>query len=206
MTGIDLHESKGTAEAGANEVFVADGAGSGSYQKIPGSALSSGANPFGLALFHAQEVQAPSGGSQNSSAGGQQVVILNTVKTNEISGASLAANIVSLPAGTYFAEADVACAWQPSVNQTGSYKIWLQNTTAGTQLVNGMTARLQPNIISFSGPSSVYVQTSVSLRGRFTLAATSNLQIRGAGTFLSTIAGAGFVPEVFSNLLIWKLS
>ena len=39
LTGADLHESKGTDTASADTVFVADGAGSGSYQKVPADAI-----------------------------------------------------------------------------------------------------------------------------------------------------------------------
>lgn len=39
LTGADLHEPKGAASASANTVYVADGAGSGTWQKVSDDAL-----------------------------------------------------------------------------------------------------------------------------------------------------------------------
>jgi hypothetical protein len=39
LTGADLHEPKGTAAAAANNVYVADGAGSGTWKKLTLSTL-----------------------------------------------------------------------------------------------------------------------------------------------------------------------
>lgn len=39
LTGADLHESKGVDSAGANTVYVANGAGSGAWVKLPASAV-----------------------------------------------------------------------------------------------------------------------------------------------------------------------
>jgi hypothetical protein len=45
LTGADLHEPKGTAAASADEVYVADGVGSGAYAALEGTKLAStGAN------------------------------------------------------------------------------------------------------------------------------------------------------------------
>lgn len=41
LTGSDLHEPKGADTASANQVYVADGAGSGTWQKITPSQVSS---------------------------------------------------------------------------------------------------------------------------------------------------------------------
>lgn len=39
LTGADLHESKGVDSASANTVYVANGAGSGTWQKVPAAAV-----------------------------------------------------------------------------------------------------------------------------------------------------------------------
>lgn len=41
LTGTDLHEPKGVAAASVNTVYVADGSGSGTWQKVTASALDS---------------------------------------------------------------------------------------------------------------------------------------------------------------------
>lgn len=41
LTGTDLHEPKGAAAASANTVYVADGAGSGTWSQVPSSAIGS---------------------------------------------------------------------------------------------------------------------------------------------------------------------
>lgn len=53
LTGSDLHESKGTAGASAGAIFVADGAGSGSYTTTPTiSGYTKTANQFNLNICY----------------------------------------------------------------------------------------------------------------------------------------------------------
>ena len=101
LTGTDLHEPKGVETASVNQVYVADGVGSGAWGLISKSTLADTANPFGSQLFHIREEQT----SGSTSAGDVSnrvwsIRTLNTVKTNEISGASLATNQFTLGAGT----------------------------------------------------------------------------------------------------------
>jgi hypothetical protein len=39
LTGADLHESKGVASASVNTVYVANGAGSGTWKKVPSAGI-----------------------------------------------------------------------------------------------------------------------------------------------------------------------
>jgi hypothetical protein len=49
LTGSDLHESKGVSTAAANTLYVADGAGSGSWQKIASGQINTSS------IFNANE-------------------------------------------------------------------------------------------------------------------------------------------------------
>jgi hypothetical protein len=42
LTGADLHEPKGAATAGTNEVYTADGAGSGTWKKVTANMINTG--------------------------------------------------------------------------------------------------------------------------------------------------------------------
>ncbi len=55
LTGSDLHEPKGAASATADSVYVADGAGSGTWEKITADSIDTtsilGVNQFTISLF-----------------------------------------------------------------------------------------------------------------------------------------------------------
>src|SRR5210317_2031503 len=83
-----------------------------------------GGGIFESQLLHVRDIKiyATDGGS---AVVGTQTRDLNTVETNEISGASLSSNQITLPAGTYF-----IMATSPSY-KTGNSKAVLHNVTSG---------------------------------------------------------------------------
>lgn len=199
MTGVDLHESKGVAAAAADTVFVADGAGSGVHQKIPSTALAPLANPFGAQLLHVREEQSQNTATQTSTTGGVFVAsAFNTVKTNEITGASLSSNQITLPAGTYFIDAVIPFSHNV-VNGSSLFKAQFQNMTTSTSLIFS-----QASIVYSSGAATLRVAGHVVVRGRFTLAAPSVLELQQLKTTYSA-AVSNLGPEIYAEALIWKL-
>ena len=95
ITGSDLHEPKGIASAGANKVYVADGAGSGSFKYL---------DPKGAASASAGEVYAADGS-------GTGTFVLPTGKLFaelHITGSSTAQTLAGSSA---FAKLDPGTAW-----------------------------------------------------------------------------------------------
>ena len=73
-------------------------------------------------ILHVREEQT-SGTNGGSSVIGANTRVLNTVLTNNIAGASVAANVVTLPAGTYLIEA------KAPVYFIGTHQLYLHNDT-----------------------------------------------------------------------------
>ena len=128
-----------------------------------------------------------------------QTRTLNTVVENSITGASLAANRVTLPAGTYRVWASAQHNSSDTATST-AHKIRLRNITAGTTTAIGAGAG------SFN-----YSQSSSTITGfRFSIAATSAFEIQhwinSVGTLsygLGRAATAGSV-EIYAEALFVK--
>lgn len=148
-------------------------------------------------LLHIRD-EKPSGTTGGGfTAGAWQIRTLNTVKTNEIAGASLASNVVTLPAGTY--EADIAA---PAIFVV-LHKARLYDVTGAAVLIHGTSER------SNNGAG---VTTSASrMRGRFTLSVTSNVRVEHRCSV--TNGTDGFGPqtgfgdiEVYTDFVIRKIA
>jgi hypothetical protein len=204
LTGTDLHEIKGASTATLGQVPISDGAGSAPMGKLTHLSLQTTGNPFGGHLLHVQEVQtagvtsssgvpAPTGTTQ----------VLNTVKTNEISGASLAANLITLPAGTYHAECTATFCAQ-SANASNPLANAILNSS-----VSGVLLQSPTSFTAFStNVAAVTHQGQLHFGGRFTLAGTANLSlIVYVATALGQVSvGTSVQPTVFSDIKIWKVA
>lgn len=159
---------------------------------------------FTNAYAHFREEQASGSGSAETSltTGAFSARTLNTTKTNTISGASLAASQITLPAGTY-----QAWGWTPAHNSTGGSSglvSRLRNMTDGIdQLVGG--TEIMPN-------TSVTVSANRShFGGRFTIAAAKVFQVQTYVNHASGIITGGFGIAsgsvcVFSEIFIVKVA
>lgn len=193
LTGSSLHEPKGVAAASASRVYVSNGAGSGSWTTVSNAVLASAAKAFQAQLLHVADVKAQNTDSGAFTAGAWQTRVLNTTLTNEI-GASLAANQITLLAGTYYIEATAPAIF---VDQ---HRLRLQNITDGT------TALLGPTIQNPTGTSS-----EATLKGRLVaIAATKvfELQHRCQTTRLTDGFGpkSNWDAEKFAEAMIWKVA
>ena len=117
--------------------------------------------------------------------------------TNEISGASLSSNQVTLPSGTYYVHAG-ARGYTVNVNKLKWY-----NTSDSSDVLIGDQAR---------SDSSANANAFVSVMGRFTISAQKTFELQHrCETTRSDANGYGpasnfGVVEVFANVQIWKVA
>jgi hypothetical protein len=195
LTGTDLHEPKGVAAATINKVYVSNGAGSGTWQKLTASQLETTGNPFGAQLLHVRDQQSSgtAGGAFNN--GDWRTRVLNTSVTNEITSATLSANRISLPSGTYFIKA-IAPAFRCDLHQARLY-----NITDTSLILTGTTASADEGGNGFS--HSI-------VQGRFTLGGTKSLELQHRCSTTRGTNGLGvacsFGTEVYSEVMIWKIA
>jgi hypothetical protein len=149
----------------------------------------------GTLVVRDEKADGTDGGTFTS--GAMRTRTLNTVATNTISGASLASNQITLPAGTYYIDADAP-----------AYKVdfhlaKLRNVTDSTDTIIGAHA------VSGSGD---FVTSLSVVRGVFTIAASKAFEIQHQCSTTSSFVGfgeassfAGYV-EVYTQVTIFKLS
>ena len=151
-----------------------------------------GAGKFESALFHVRDEKAVTNAGGGSTSGSFLTRTLNTSVTNEISGASLASNQITLPSGTYYIQAAVPFRGD-NATQTK-----LRNITDSSDTIIGTA----------TGPNG---SDGVSfINGRFTIAAqkTFEIQYRVATSRATDGLGsvASFVTGVFTEVQIWKVA
>jgi hypothetical protein len=199
LTGAALHEPKGVAAASANTVYVADGAASGAWSTIGNSSLASAAKAFQAQLLHVRDIQSSGTSGGTFTSGAWRTRTLNTASTNEITGASLSSNQITLPSGTYFIVASA-----PAYN-VGNHLAKLKNVTDGTDTIIG-TVENAGNVTSNSAG-----QTRSWVIGRFTIAAQKVFEIQHICATTQSTDGLGDessagVSYCFSEALIWKVA
>ena len=146
---------------------------------------------FESQLLHVRDEKSQNTASQSISAG-DNVRELNTVKTNEITGASLSSNQITLPAGTYYIQA------RQSLINTGLSQSKLKNATDSSDIFRGSSMNVGG---SEDKPHDTW------LFGRFTISASKAIEViaqaessgnGGSKTNLGT--------EVFTDVQIWKVA
>jgi hypothetical protein len=158
--------------------------------------FSSSGGKFESALLHVRDEKSAGSTGGTFTSGSFQTRTLNTVMTNEISGASLSSNQIILPSGTYYVQASA-----PAF-QVIRHKLLFRNITDSTNTIIGSTEYTN------SGDT---VLTRAILTGRFTIASqkTFELQHRCQSTFDTYGFGDDSnygVAEVYSDLQIWKVA
>ena len=180
--------------ADTDEFLVSD---AGTLKRIDYSLIKSSAGAYESQLLHVrQEVNAGTD-SQTLSNAGANTRVLDTVKTNEITGASLSSNEITLPAGTYF------CLASAPAYLTSNHQCRLFNTTDSADVLEGTTEHAWNN---------GYTVTHSFLRGRFTISGTKGFTLRhyvgqtrndsGGGT---SFAGGGS-KNIYAEVMIWKVA
>ncbi len=161
-----------------------------------GTALADGLSPASAAAyFHIQDQQAGDGGTTTGTTWTTRP--LNTSVSNTITGASIATNVITLPAGTYKL-VGYSCLYQCGLSQ-----IRLRNTSdAATTLLGSITEM---------GSGSQTEHVHCQIQGMFTLAASKNLELQYYVATAQTNDGLGADANtgennVFADVLIEKVS
>jgi hypothetical protein len=152
---------------------------------------------FGSALLHVIDEKPTQTQGGSLSDGTNNVRTLNTVKTNEISGASLATNSITLPSGTYHLQA------QALNYKTASARLTWRNTTDSSDTIIGMMS-YQNN----ANGASTYNFIS----GRFTISAQKVFQLQHR-VQTTDANGAGYQDDgldskscIYCDVKIWKIA
>lgn len=168
---------------------------------VTGTSTFTGAAVFNggakIPLLHVREQQVANTDGGTFTSGAWRTRTLTTEVTNEITGASLASNQITLPAGTY--EID---ALAPAVS-VGAHKAKLCNITDTADTIVGQ---------SMQNDAATGLHGSLAVvRGRFTIAAQKvfELQHRCATSRSTTGLGSASnlgVIEVYSDVMIRKIA
>lgn len=147
-------------------------------------------------MLHVRDERA-SGTHGGNSTTTYQPRVLNLIRTNTIVGATLAANIISLPAGTYDIDATA-----PGYG-CGRHRARLRDQTSGTTLILGTVERTVA-----AGELTI---SQSRIQGRFTLAAPSQISIQHGASILFVNQGWGLAAgfgdnEVYTDVIIRKVS
>lgn len=153
---------------------------------------------FGAQLVHVQDQKAANTNGGACTSGAWRTRTLNTAITNEVTGASLATNQITLPAGTYWVQATAPGFF------LGLHKAKLRNTTDGSDTLIGT---------SEYSPGAVVSDTSQSrsvITGRFTIAGSKVFEVQHQCSITNASNGFGVpsnfgVVEVYTDISIWKL-
>jgi len=171
-----------------------------SYTKADGTPLAGSSSA--PELLHIQD-QKTSGTAGGTGSVGANTRTLNTVVTNEITGASLASNQITLPAGTYEFEASCPHYASSTTDRGGSNSAYLYNVSDSTEIERGQSGYIYTNV----GVSTTHVS---KVCGKFTLGAEKDIELR---QYLSNVGGAwdfgnassNGVTEVYAEIRIWKV-
>jgi len=143
-------------------------------------------------LLHVRHVLSSGNAAGTFTSGSYQTRPLNTVETNEISGASLSSNQITLPAGTYYFEG-FADAYNVDTN-----KLKLYNVTDTADVIIGLVSYV----------SNVDQQPAV-ISGMFTLSSTKTLEVQHRCSTTRSSDGYGFNAtygdsEVYADFRFWR--
>ena len=110
--------------------------------------FASAQGKFESQLLHVRDEKANNTGGGTFTSGAWQTRTLNTSLTNEISGASLSSNQITLPSGTYFINA------LATADAVRAHKIKLRNITDSSDTLIGVN--------TYSGNDAIDSQTTTS--------------------------------------------
>ena len=144
-----------------------------------------------IVVLH-QETSGTHGGTYT--AGAWRTSPLNTVVVNEIPGASLASNQITLPAGTYLVNANIV------LMQIGEGQARIYDVTSSATLAYGVNGRTySPD--SSSSPSLII--------GKFTLTGAKAIEIQAQGSVTISSFGFGYASglgtETYAEIEITKI-
>jgi len=156
--------------------------------------FASAQGKFESQLLHVRDEKANNTSGGTFTSGSWQTRTLNTSVTNEISGASLSSNQITLPSGTYFivATANVG-------TNVARHTAKLRNVTDSSDTIIGTSEYT-------AADSNKSIVT-----GRFTIAAQKTFELQHRCSSTSNVDGFGTnadfsVVQVFAEVQIWKVA
>lgn len=162
---------------------------------IDSTKLSGVQGKFESQLLHVRDEKSSGTNGGTFTSGSYQTRTLNTVKTNEVTGASLSSNQIILPSGTYFIIAS-----SPAY-AVSNHKAKLYNITDSSDVIFGTTEHAWNN---------GYNTTHSFIRGRFTISAQKTFEIQHrCGSTVSTEGfgtSSSMGTEVYAEAMIWKVA
>ena len=158
--------------------------------------FSSVADNFSTKLLHVRDEKGVSDHGGTFTSGSFLTRTLNTSLTNEISGASLSSNQITLPSGTYFIYASAPAY---AVNR---HTIRLRNITDSTDTLLGTSSYAE---------NSTSVSNIAMVTGRFTISAQKTFEIQHRCQTTSATLGFGVSKDmsetnVYTDVQIWKVA
>jgi len=177
--------------------FTATGTPSSSTFLRGDNSWASAGGKFESALLHIRDEKAAATAGGGFTSGAWQTRTLNTIKTNEISGASLASNQITLPSGTYHV---IAKALAHKVNFN---KLKLRNITDSSDIMFGLVG-MEWDATDSEGKNF--------LDGRFTISAQKVIELQHRCSATRATDGFGRSEsldssiEVFADIQIWKVA
>ena len=151
-----------------------------------GTVSGAGGGIFESQLLNVRDEKS-SGTNGGTSINGINTRDLNTVKTNEITGASLSSNQITLPSGTFYISASTA------TYAGGDVQLYLYNVTDSSNQVIGNCNNFFPII-----------------NARFTISAQKVFEIRMKASGAQSNDGlgrqVGVTTEVYTDVHIWKVA
>ena len=152
---------------------------------------------FESQLLHVRDEKSSGTPAGNATGGAQMVRVLNTVKTNEITGASLSSNQITLPSGTYYIKARA-----PSF-MTNNNKIYLYNVTDSSNEIIGSSSYCDTTY-QVAGDSTLFGRFTISAQKVFELKHDFNASRNSNGLGVETSLSG--VIEVYAEVQIWKVA
>ena len=154
-----------------------------------------GGYPYKISLLHIQDEKAQNTEGGAATVGSWETRDLNTIKTNEIPGASLSSNQFVLPVGTYHIE------WSAPAQNINRYQTKLRNITASSDTIIGTS--------EYTSTTNNVLVRSIGI-GRFSISVTTTFEIQSrVGTSKAT-DGYGiannYTTEIYSIVKILKMS
>ena len=161
-----------------------------------GTVTGAGGGIFESQLLHVRDEKSQNVAGGGITSGSFVTRDLNTIKTNEITGASLSSNQITLPAGTYYVDASAPA------TEVASHRAKLRNNTAGADIILGTTEHNRSD--------NNYAHSRSRVCGRFTLSVQSVVILQHRCNATRNTDGLG-VPsnidtEVYSEVKIWKVA
>jgi hypothetical protein len=154
---------------------------------------------FESSLLHVRDEKSSATQSGTFTSGAWQTRTLNTTATNEITGASLSSNQITLPSGTYYIDAIL------NAGGVNNHKAKLRNTSDSSDTILGTSE------YSASDSGGPLITTHSFVKGRFTIAAEKTFELQHRCATTRSDAGYGYksefgVVEVYADVKIWKVA